>query len=249
MKKSQIFSSILLITVFSAVVITACKKDAAPAAELPNYAWHEEFDTLANSFAKGWVSVNNSRPVGISSWTQASVEAADSKGKAVVPSYPFAAQSAVYSGKDFIMISQNAVDDQGTISAWLISPPTMMKNGDVIEFYTRTVPTGFQGTGTPDLAERMQVRLASTKNSTEVGNTATSVGDFSTLMLDINPTYAITGDNMYPQDWKKYSITISGLAPTIQERRFAFRYFVEDGGFSGSRSYCVGVDNVSFISK
>jgi len=249
MKKTQILSSILLITIFSAVVITACKKDAAPAAEVPSSSWHEEFDTIANSFAKGWVAINNSRPIGVSSWTQASVEAADSKGKAIVPSYPFTAQSAVYSGKDFIMISQNAVDDQGTISGWLISPPTKMKNGDVIEFYTRTVPTGFQGTGVPDLAERMQVRLAPVKNSTEVGNTATSVGDYTNLLLDINPTYAITGDNMYPQDWKKYTITISGLAPTVQERRFAFRYFVEDGGASGSRSYCVGIDNVTFTSK
>lgn len=249
MKKINLFQALLLLTITSAVIITACKKDAAPAAEMPNYSWHEEFDTLANSFAKGWVALNNSRPTGISSWTQASVEAADSKGKAIVPSYPFTAQSAVYSGKDFIMASQNVVDDQGVISCWLLSPPTMMKNGDVIEFYTRTVPTGFQGTSTPDIAERMQVRLSPNANSTNVGNTGTTVGDFTTLMLDINPGYANSGANDYPRNWKKYSLTISGLPPTVQERRFAFRYFIEDGGASGANGYCIGIDNVWFISK
>lgn len=248
MKRIQILSTLIITIIFSSVIITACTKDAAPAPTAPNYSWNEEFDTLANSFAKGWAAINNSRPIGLSTWNQASIEGLDSKGKAFVPSYPFAAQSAVYSGKDFIMINQNAVDDQGTISAWLMSPPTMMKNGDVIEFYTRTVPTGFNGAGT-DVAERMQVRLAPNKNSVEAGNTATSVGDYSTLLLDINPTYAVNGANAFPRDWQKYTITIAGLPPTVQQRRFAFRYYVEDGGAAGSRAFCVGIDNVSFISK
>ena len=248
MKKNQLFSSIFILTIFSFVIVTACKKDAAPTSAAPNYSWNEEFDTLANSFAKGWASINNSRPIGVSTWNQASVEALDAKGKAFVPSYPFSAQSAVYSGKDFIMINQNAVDQQGTISAWLMSPPTNMKNGDVIEFYTRTIPTDFNGAGT-DVAERLQVRLAPTKNSVDAGNTATSVGDYTTLLLDINPAYDINGANAFPREWKKYSITIAGLPPTIQERRFAFRYFVEDGGSAGSRAFCAGIDNVTFTSK
>ena len=248
MKKNQLFSSIFILTIFSFVIVTACKKDAAPANAAPNYSWNEEFDTLANSFAKGWAAINNSRPIGLSTWNQASIEALDAKGKAFVPSYPFSAQSAVYSGKDFIMINQNAVDQQGTISAWLMSPPTNMKNGDVIEFYTRTIPTDFNGAGT-DVAERLQVRLAPTKNSVDAGNTATSVGDYTTLLLDINPAYDINGANAFPREWKKYSITIAGLPPTIQERRFAFRYFVEDGGSAGSRAFCAGIDNVTITSK
>ena len=96
MKKNQLFSSIFILTIFSFVIVTACKKDAAPANAAPNYSWNEEFDTLANSFAKGWAAINNSRPIGLSTWNQASIEALDAKGKAFVPSYPFSAQSAVY---------------------------------------------------------------------------------------------------------------------------------------------------------
>jgi hypothetical protein len=44
-------------------------------------------------------------------------------------------------------------------------------------------------------------------------------------------------------------MTLAGLPPTVQQRRFAFRYYVEDGGAAGSRAFCVGIDNVSFISK
>lgn len=249
MKKTYIIPSVFIASIFSAVIITACSKDAAPAPDAPNYSWVEEFDTIANSFAKGWVAKNNSKPIGFSTWNQASVVGYDSKGKAIIPSYPFAAQSAVYSGKDFIMVDQNSVNDAGTISNWLLTPPTMMKNGDVLTFYTRTVPSGFLGTVTDDVAERLQVRMASASNAGEVGNTATSVGDFTSLLLDINTNYVKNGTGAYPRDWQKYTVTISGLPPTIQSRRIAFRYFVENGGASGANGFCVGLDNVVFTSK
>ncbi len=60
MKKTYLTSSLIIASIFSAVVITACSKDAAPPAAAPNYTWNEEFDTIANSFAKGWVAKNNS---------------------------------------------------------------------------------------------------------------------------------------------------------------------------------------------
>ncbi|MBC7588213.1 MAG: choice-of-anchor J domain-containing protein [Chitinophagaceae bacterium] len=248
MKTKNIFPSLIITATLFVTIITACRKDAAPAAEAPIYSYNEEFDTLANSFAKGWVALNNSRPIGLSTWNQASIEGLDAKGKAFVSSYPFSAQSAVYSGKDFIMINQNAVENQGTISAWLVSPTTNMKNGDQITFWTRTVPQNFNGAG-KDVAERMQVRLSPNANSIQVGSTATSVGDFTTLMLDINPTYVTTGVNAYPKNWNQYTLTIAGLPPTVQGRRFAFRYFVENGGSAAGRAFCVGIDNVSFISK
>jgi hypothetical protein len=246
MKKSYFTSSLIIASIFSAVIITACSKDAAPPAAAPDYSWNEEFDTIANSFAKGWVAKNTSRPLGYSTWNQASVVGLDSKGKAIIPSYPFSAQSAVYSGKDFIMVDLNSVDDAGTISNWLLSPATMMKNGDQITFYARTVPAGFN---TTDVPERMQVRLAPNSSNGDIGNSATSVGDFTTLMLDINPTYAINGTAAFPRNWQKYTLTISGLPPTIQSRRFAFRYLLENGGATGGRGFCAGIDNVTFISK
>jgi hypothetical protein len=73
-----------------------------------------------------------------------------------------------------------------------------------------------------------------------VGSTATSVGDFTELWLDINPSYSLFG---YPEEWSRFGVTLFGFAqPTTG--RFAFRYFVEDGGPSGFNSWYIGIDNV-----
>ena len=51
--------------------------------------------------------------------------------------------------------------------------------------------------------------MSTNGTSQNVGTTATSVGDFTTLLLDINPTYTTTG---YPNVWTNFVVTISGLA-------------------------------------
>ena len=43
--------------------------------------------------------------------------------------------------------------------------------------------------------------------SSNVGTTATDVGDFITLLLDINPTYTTSG---YPNVWTQFTVTLSG---------------------------------------
>ena len=78
--------------------------------------------------------------------------------------------------------------------------------------------------------------------SVNVGATNTSVGDFTTLLLEVNPNLDVGG---YPVVWTQFTITVSGLgAPT--SGRFAFRYFVTEGGPDGSNSDYIGVDNVVY---
>jgi hypothetical protein len=225
-------------------VINACKKELGPAAPPPNYSWIEQFDTLSNARDRGWVVINNSRPIGTDSWIQGQF-GIDDKGKL----YGYSAASYAYSGQDFVVCTYNSGDSSGTLSAWLISQPTVMKNGDQIEFYTRTL------SNPANYPDRMQVRLNPTSNSTNVGSgrlsdksVATQVGDFTQLMLDINPNLVKSGPGSYPGVWTKYTITLSGL-PAPVERRFAFRYFVTDGGTNAPNSEGVGVDSVAFISK
>ena len=76
--------------------------------------------------------------------------------------------------------------------------------------------------------------------SSNVGTTATDVGDFTALLLDINPTYTLTG---YPNVWTQFTVTVSGVAsPTTG--RLALRYFVENGGPSGANSDYIGIDTL-----
>jgi hypothetical protein len=102
-------------------------------------------------------------------------------------------------------------------------------------FYTRTVDV-------PQFPDRLQVRMSTSGTSTNVGTTAYEVGDFSVLMLDINPNLTTVG---YPSVWTQFTVTVNGVAsPTTG--RLAFRYFVPDGGGYFSNGDYIGIDQVSF---
>jgi hypothetical protein len=132
-----------------------------------------------------------------------------------------------YAGANF----NNTGATVGTISDWLIAPsiPGGLQNGDVVHFWTRTVPT-------PAFPDRLQLRMSPT-GGTNPGTGSTSTGDFSSLLVDINPNYSVTG---YPNAWTEFTATISGNFPS---GRLALRYFVEGGGPGGANSDFIGVDD------
>jgi hypothetical protein len=77
-----------------------------------------------------------------------------------------------------------------------------------------------------------------------VGNNPSSVGDFTNVLLTINPNLTSID---YPTNWTQYIITISGLSgPT--NGRIAFRYFVTDGGINGINSNYIGIDTYTYYS-
>ncbi|MCL4731467.1 MAG: choice-of-anchor J domain-containing protein, partial [Planctomycetes bacterium] len=180
----------------------------------------ETFDSLAVGTAgvpTGWTQNNLSNPVGsFPSWFG---------GNNVF---------APHAGANHIAVNFNSGGSSPcTISNWLISPAVQLQNGQQITFYTRVA------TGGGVFPDRMQVRL-NPSNTTNVGASATSVGDFTILALDINPTYSTTA---YPEVWTLQTITVSGITGTVTGR-VAFRYFVEDGGPSGANSNYVGIDEL-----
>lgn len=135
--------------------------------------------------------------------------------------------------------STNSTASTGaTLSNWLFTPARTFANGDVISFYTRVPanPTNY--------ADRLEVRLSTAGTGLNVGTTSTSVGDYTTVLLTVNPTLSGTG---YPGTWTQYTATITGLsAPTTG--RVAFRYFVTNGGPNGLNSNVIGVDTYSYTS-
>lgn len=131
----------------------------------------------------------------------------------------------------------NTGGSNATLSNWLLTPEATLANGSILTFWTRTVDPSA-------LADRLQVRMSTNGSSTNVGTGPASVGDFSNLLLDINPNYGI-GTAGYPSAWTQFNVTVSGLANPVSGR-FAFRYFVEDGGPIGTRSDYIGLDTVSY---
>ena len=236
MNKRLLTSLSVLVSI--AVLMVACEKDfknetAAPRPAAPVLSFVEEFDTVANLTAKGWVIDNNSYPVGPISWRQGMYELGGKLGSDVVG---FPAYSAKYTPNDFVSVDMNAASGAGVTSAWLIGPARPMKNGDELIFYTRS-----HG----DYIDRMQVRFNHVNGGINTGNGPEDIGDFTTLKEDINSGMSATG---YPVVWTKKSYTVSGLTGTVTSR-FAFRYYVPNSGPSGSNADMIGIDSVAFISK
>ena len=215
-----------LLMLFVLLALCSCEKENYKASETPTpgASFVEEFDLVQDAIKKGWIMTNNSSPIGAATWFQ---------GVTAVFSAPF----STLDGTSYIAANFNSTAQLGgTISNWLISPSIKVKGGDVIEFWTRN-PSNVR-------ADRLQVRLNAFNDTYDVGNTATTFGNFSIIMLDINADYGIS----YPSEWTKYTVTIPGIAAP-GKRRFAFRYFVENAGLAGLRSNFIGIDRVEFISK
>jgi hypothetical protein len=176
----------------------------------------EGFDLVPPS---GWVINNQSDNAAnaITSWFQGTAT--------TFPAHSGAPNS--YAAANF----NNTGNTVGTISDWLIAPaiPGGLQNGDVVHFFTRTVAN-------PSFPDRLQLLMSPT-GGTDPGTGSSSTGDFSSLLVDINPSLTTTG---YPNDWTEFTATISGNFPS---GRVALRYFVTGGGPGGSNSDYIGVDD------
>jgi hypothetical protein len=174
----------------------------------------EGFESFSGS---GWTFSNQSNPLGTDNW---SVTAA------------FA-----HSGSQSLLADYLAGSGVSTLSVWAEMPVQTLHNGDTLTFWT-------VGPFNNVLADRLQVRMSTNGASSNTGTTEFDVGDFRTLLLDINPAYDLM---VYPRTWTQFTVVISGLpAPTAG--RLAFRYFVENGGPDGPNSDEIFIDDVSYTS-
>lgn len=177
----------------------------------------EDFDALGDPIVlpTGWSSTNQSASIGTTSWF---------RGNPAV----FNAHNGPTNG--YIGANFNNTTGSNTISNWLISPVLNLQNGDVISFFTRRTESSFQ--------DRLELRLSTLGSSSANPNGPTGVGDYTNLLISVNPTLVANG---YPTVWTEFTHTITGLAnPT--DCRIAFRYFVTSGGPSGSNSDYIGID-------
>lgn len=181
-------------------------------------AINEGFASVLGLTAAGWNQQNLSTPLGSNpNWFQGDNSV-------------FTANSGAIN--EYIAVNFNSVSGANTISNWLLTPTLNLSNGDVISFYTRTVDF-------PGYADNLQLRLSTSGASTNVGASNTSVGDFTTLLTEVNPSLTLAG---YPTTWTQYTVTITGLiAPTTG--RIALRYYVPNGGPSGLNSDYIGIDD------
>ena len=236
------FLSVTLLACF--IIINSCKKDLAPADAPKDYSFYQGFDSTEAIQQQGWTAKNNSRPLGTTTWGTGEYHWLNDPKKGISPVGTYPGNSTTHSGEDYVICTFNCTGavtapNRANSSDFLISPEVPLKNGDIISFWTRTKDNP---TNAPD---RLELRINPINSGVEVGNDSSTVGDFTKLALTINPNLTMNG---YPGAWTQYTYTITGT-PVPKLGRFAFRYFVRNGGPTGPNGTGVGIDDVNFTSK
>ncbi len=180
----------------------------------------ENFDVFPTTFTK----TNQSQPVGLSNWQQGNVSAFGTG---------FNGGATSYAGVNYNSV---AAGTPGTISNWLISPTISLQDGDVVKFYTRA------GSNFSSIPDRLEFRLSATGDASVIPSTGSAdLGSFTTLAASVNPNLA---PSVYPVTWTEVLYTVSGL-PTATNCKLAFRYYVTNGGPSGSNGNAIWIDALS----
>ncbi|HYE15089.1 MAG TPA: choice-of-anchor J domain-containing protein, partial [Pyrinomonadaceae bacterium] len=169
-------------------------------------------DGPQNLIGRGWVFRNQSSPRGATTWHHG-------YSPDVQPGWP-----SPQAGEGYVAVESSSTDFfGGRVSNWAILPQVQgQRAGDTLTFYV----TNLYSHNTPTL----QVRY-SPGGGTGTGSGADAVGDFTQLLLDINPL-PVGG-------WNRYSVTLPGPG------RVALRYYVAQAcNFGCSVSY-TGIDTLS----
>lgn len=214
--------------------------------------------TTADLTAAGWERTNQSTSASTTLWSVASYSPVVVNLAVTPPVQPNAFSDQAYTTgqtspapvghqggtNSFALVNYTSTSSSlpagATISNWLISPVTTVQNGDVVKFATRLGK--YSAVGAASYADNLQLRMST--NAELTTNPATGpldMGDFTNLLVEINPTFNLSS---YPTVWTEYSYTVSGLTePTAV--KFAFRYYVINGGPNGSNSDIIGIDSFS----
>lgn len=182
--------------------------------DLRGAPFDQGFEDLAALLGAGWEIINTSDDVAGATnpvWFQGN--------DGVFPAHEGASTS-------YVAANFNATGGSA-ISMWLVVPD--MGFIQSASFFTQTAGTAF-----PD---NMQVRHSAVGGN-NVGTDPMTVGDFTALLLDIDP--GLTGN--YPDVWTQFTVNPNSAG------RMAFRYFVPtSAGPLGTNSNYIGVDSLDLV--
>jgi hypothetical protein len=182
----------------------------------------EDFPSIASLPFQGWSILNASNPLGPTSWHQGD------------PSQFTAAGGAEdsYAAAD----STSTIGAPSLVSVWLVTPDIDFGpnefNAKWLAFATRALP---------GKANRLVVRQCAVTATQACEPSATGVGGFDRVLIDINPDL-LTGD--YPSTWTTYTATPADGLLTYGLGRIAFHYTLMSEP-DGSHGSTIGIDTVT----
>jgi len=130
----------------------------------------------------------------------------------------------------YIAANFNNAAVPGKISNWLITPVVSLQFNLQFVFVTRTEANS--------LPDRLELRLSTNGASTNVGTSDSSVGNFTNLVLSVNPTLSVGG---YPEAWTQVTANFVGVGRPCH-RTLAFRYDVTN---NANNADYIAIDNVT----
>jgi hypothetical protein len=215
----------------------AVSSDVSPLVAVPTL--NETFTSINTLAGQGWAFANNSDPGPVATTATGNFLQGNPN------SFGYTAQDGSNTGYiagDVSVTDQSQTNQFTTASAWLLTPEITF--GGTFNFYTRT-------TNGTNRAEFLEVLASTNGASTNVGTTATAVGDFTNPLLTIGSS---TDPTAYPgavaanNSWTLFTINTSSLTGS---GRLAFHWFGTNAGpvpdFSATpTSLNIGIDTVSY---
>jgi hypothetical protein len=197
----------------------------------------EGFANVSGLSASGWAFQNNSNPGPLattptSNWAQG------------VAGNPINAQAGANASYIFVGSDSSSGDADGAngaVSNWLLTPELDLSLGGTFSFYTRTFLSN-------QANERLDVRLSTAGNGTNVGTSPTSVGTFTTVLQTIgslSTPFAYPGALSSNNAYQQYTFVVG---PTGGTGRIGLNYFGNDGGQNGGTSQFVALDTASYTA-
>ena len=183
----------------------------------------EGFDNVALLDSQGWIVLNRSDPIGVTTWFQG-----------IASRFPAQAGATdSYASAD----STAASGDFPVLSDWLITPDIAFASGSTLSFYTRELA------GADDAPNRLEVLLCVDGGSqpcTDPGPESGDVGGFQTTLLHVNEDETAGG---YPAAWTQFTATSAMGLPQSGTGRVAFHYYdlAQSAGVVGTT---IGIDTV-----
>jgi hypothetical protein len=210
--------------------LTVANASAVPSPQVAVSSLTEGFENVS-ALAPNWAFVNNSDPGPIAppaTWSQG-----------LTTTSGYASQSGASNSFAQVTFASTAGDGtqaNGTISNWLITPELDFSQGGTFSFFARTSNDTIN-----TFSEFLEVRQSTAGSSTNVGTTATSVGDFTSVVGTVGSLTTLGA--LQSTSWQQFTFSVPATAGT---GRLAFRSFATNGGVNGTQNAYITIDTVNF---
>ena len=127
MNKKIFLPFISLAIVAGIIIVSSCQKDAKAVEPKKDYSFVQDFDSVEGVLNQGWVSKNNSRPLGTTTWNSGEYHWLNDPKKGISPVGSYPGYNTSHSGRDyFVCLNTCQADPAVAGQGPLITQPVLL---------------------------------------------------------------------------------------------------------------------------